>query len=60
MFFSNAFFGVKTSEVDGGKLLLKTVQYMVTLNYHVIARAGFTLRGAPGTLKIFATSSCQT
>ena len=26
---------------------------------HVIARAGFTLRGAPGTLGIFATSFCQ-
>ena len=35
---------------------------MVTLNYnyHVIAQAGFTLREAPGTLTIFATSSCQT
>ena len=32
---------------------------MVTHTNHVIARAGFTLREAFGTLKIFATSSCQ-
>ena len=32
---------------------------MITLTYHVIERAGFTLRGVPGTLKIFAKFSCQ-
>ena len=35
---------------DGGELLLKTVQYIVTPTNHVIARAGFTLSWAPGTL----------
>ena len=33
---------------------------MVPLTYHVIARAGFTLHGAPGTVEIFAVSFCQT
>ena len=32
---------------------------MVTPTNHVIARAGFTLRRALGTLEIFATSFCQ-
>ena len=31
---------------------------MVTLTSHVIDRGGFTLRGAPGTLEVFAKSSC--
>ena len=37
----------------------KMVQKMVTPTDHVITRAGFTLSGDPGTLRIFATSSCQ-
>ena len=32
---------------------------MVTLNNHVIAQAGFLLRGALGTVVIFATFFCQ-
>ena len=32
---------------------------MVTPPNHFIARAGFTLGGAPGILKIFAKSSCR-
>ena len=32
---------------------------MITLTNYVIDRAGFTLSGAPGTLEIFAKSSCQ-
>ena len=35
------------------------VQCIVTLTNHDIDRAGFKLHGAPGTLKIFAKSSCQ-
>ena len=35
---------------------LKIVQWLVTPTNHVIALAGFTLCGALGTLKIFATS----
>ena len=38
---------------------LKMVQYMVMPINRVIARAGFTLREAFGTLEIFATSFCQ-
>ena len=33
---------------------LKMVRWMVTLTNHVIARVGFLLRGAPGTLEVFA------
>ena len=36
------------------------VQQMLALTNHVIARAGFTLRAAPGSLEIFETSSCET
>ena len=32
---------------------------MVTSTNHVVARAGFTLLGDPGALRIFATSFCQ-
>ena len=32
---------------------------MVTPTNHVIAWAGFTLRGGPGAVEVFATSSCQ-
>ena len=32
---------------------------MVTSTNHVIPGAGYTLREAPGTLGIIATSSCQ-
>ena len=42
----------------GGELLLKNGT-KVGYSYHGIARAGFTLRGALGTLQIFATSFCQ-
>ena len=35
------------------------VQSIVTLTNHVIDRAGFTLRGAFGTLEIFAKASCK-
>ena len=35
----------------GGELLLKNVQQVVTPTNHVIARAGFKLLGAPGTLE---------
>ena len=38
-------------------MLLKMVQYIVTLTNRVIARTGFVLRGAPGTIKIFAKTS---
>ena len=34
----------------GGELLLKNVQQIVTPTNHAIARAGFTLGWAPGTL----------
>ena len=37
---------------DGDELLLKMVQYILTLTNRVIARTGFVLRGAPGTIKI--------
>ena len=40
-------------------MLLKNVQQMVTPTNHVIARAEYTLRSAPGTLGIFETSSCR-
>ena len=33
---------------------------MVPFTYHVIARAGYTLRGDPGTVEIFAACFCQT
>ena len=36
-----------------------TIELEATPTNHVIARAGFTLRGAPRTLEIFATSSSQ-
>ena len=38
---------------------LKMVQWVGTPTNHVIARAGFTLRGALGTLEIFSTSFSQ-
>ena len=55
-FFSKAFCRVKTGEVDG---YLKRVKQMVMPTNHIIARDGFTLREALGTLEIFATFSCQ-
>ena len=57
-FFSKVFTRVKNWQ-SGDELLLKMTQQMVELTNHVIARAGFTLHGAPGALKIFATSFCQ-
>ena len=49
---------VKTGKVEVN-CYQKMVLWIVTLTNHVIDEAGFTLRGAPDTLEIFAKSSCQ-
>ena len=42
-----------------GNCYLKMMHLIVTHTNHVIDWPGFTLRGALGTLEIFAKSSCQ-
>ena len=52
-YFSKVFRRIKTDEMKVD-YYLKMVRWVVTFTNHVIARAGFLLRGALGTLEIFA------
>ena len=60
LIFSKSILLRKNKRGEGEYLLFKngTINSYPYYN-HAIVRAGLTFRGAPSTLRIFATSSCQ-